>query len=303
MVNVDALVGYISVIVEALFAVCMLVAKIYLDNWGPYSQSKRASATHGLTIPARARLEMSKFLSGTAGAPFPKMMQVEESHTAAHLLLDCQLEGSVLATSTSISNKTKNKEDKEMSGQRLPSLSEIEGGIAAMAHSKSLRTLHLTEFVDMLETCLDSAELDVYKRQTHAFASFKQQRSSTLGLDLGTEDVNSNINSTTDTTISTTIPMSPKSSALVLPNKTATTTTTTNSGGGGANLCFVPCKDGYCSVMWLPETSTLAVDLVGASPETIKGMNTAAEMFCKELKKAHPGVKIVASAVSRLPAL
>jgi hypothetical protein len=53
--------------------------------------------------------------------------------------------------------------------------------------------------------------------------------------------------------------------------------------------------------MWLPDSSTLAVDLVGASPETIHGMSTAAEMFVRELKKAHPDAKIVASAVARLP--
>jgi hypothetical protein len=257
LVNENAVVGYIGILVELLFAVCMLAAKIYLDNCGPYSEkAKRTSgaASNGLTIQAKARLDMNKFLSGTAGAPFPKMMQAEESHAAAHLLLDCQLEFSENSTTTT--------EDKNKNNNTLPTLSEVEDGrsstAAHLTHTKShMARLHLSEFVELLETCLENAELDVYKRQSHAFASFKQRRSS----------------------------------LLAEPEPTP----------GGSNLCFIPCKDGYASCMWLPESSTLAVDLVGAAPETITKMSAAAEMFCRELKTAHPGAKIVASAVSRLP--
>jgi hypothetical protein len=279
MVNVDALVGYISVIVEGFFAVCMLAAKIYLDNWGPYSKkAKRTSgAASGLTIPARARLEMNKFLSGTAGAPFPKLMQAEEAHAAAHLLLDCQLE---FREEEIRSNKGKSINETI----ERPSLSEVENGTspapAALAgrlmHTKShIARQHLRDFVDMLETCLENADLDVYKRQTHAFASFKQRQTQP--------------SFTLDTT---------KNATTITTNTTNTTTTSSSA----PNLCFIPVKDGYCSAMWLPESSTLAVDLVGVAPETIQGMNVASEMFCRELTKKYPDAKIVASAVSRLPA-
>lgn len=307
----DALVGYISIIVEGFFAVSMLAAKIYLDNWGPYSERvKRTSgAASGLTIPARARLEMSKFLSGTAGAPFPKLLQAEEAHVAAHLLLDCQLEfleSSARTTTTS----PKNYYGLDTGGSKqLPSLSEVEDGIvssAQLSRSKShIARMHLNEFVDMLEACLENADLDVYKRQSHAFNSFKHRQSiSTTSpsspLASATDSLVENEDSLINTKWVTTTPSS------AITNSTSRLAATPKAGGGGggggANLCFIPCKDGYCSAMWLPESSTLAVDFVGAAPETIQGMNTAAEMFCRELTQAHPGAKIVASAVSRLPA-
>ncbi|KAL4519865.1 hypothetical protein Ndes2526B_g01572 [Nannochloris sp. 'desiccata'] len=292
MFNVDALVGFISVIVEGVFAIFMLAGKIYLDNWGPYSERvKRTSgAASGLTIPARARLEMSKFLSGTAGAPFPKLLQAEEAHAAAHLLLDCQLEFLENSTTTTIATTKKAGVNDKVESKQLPSLSEVEDGIVSSArlpHSKShIARLHLSEFVDMLEGCLENADLDVYKRQTHAFHSFKQRPSILTNTSSSLVSAPDSLLGNGDTILS------------------AATTKTTDGGSssGGAHLCFIPCKDGYCSAMWLPESSTLAVDLVGAAPETIHGMNTAAEMFCKELTKAHPGAKIVASAVSRLPA-
>jgi len=290
-----------------VFATCMLVAKTYLDNYGPYSErvKRRSGAASGLTIPARARLEMSKFLSGTAGAPFPKLLQAEESHVAAHLLLDCQLE--FLESSATTTSQKKCKLQK-LESKQLPSLSEVEDGVvptAHLSHSKShIARLHLTEFVDMLETCLENAELDVYKRQTHAFNSFKQRRSiSTISPSSSLVSATDSLVGNTDTVVSSNgTKYSAITNSTTLLAATPEVGVGNGGGGGGANLCFIPCKDGYCSAMWLPESSTLAVDLVGASSETIQGMNTAAEMFCKELTKVHPGAKIVASTVSRLPA-
>ena len=48
-------------------------------------------------------------------------------------------------------------------------------------------------------------------------------------------------------------------------------------------------------------SATLAVDFLGASRRAIQGMSEAALAFCQELAAAHPGTKIAASTVARLP--
>ena len=247
----NAVVGLITVIVELLLSVVMLVGKVYLDFWGPWSQRKMGSsaAGQGLTIPARARMEMSKFLKGEGAAAFP-LMQAELKHTAAHLLLDCQLEFNHQISSTTIQKE--NTQD----GRELSAV-ELRGG-GGSSFKVAAQRLELGAFADMIEQCLEVAEVDVFRRQNHGFVSFRKQFGHhSEGGEVATDN---------------------------------------------SNLCFVPCRDGYVTVMWLSVSATLAVDFVAVAPETILKMNSAAETFCKELAGVHPGTKIMASALSRLPA-
>lgn len=221
MVFVNALVGYIAVAAEIVLGTVMLIGKIYLDYWGPYSKRKTTASAPGLTIPAKMRLEMSKFLSGRA-APFP-LMQAEAAHAAAHLLLDCQLELCSRTEDSEISvEEHEHEHGRGKSSDGAADLVAAESGLGngtvninkgslkAPTTFAKLQGLHLSEFADMLENCLEEADLDIYRRQTHAFVSFKNR-----GLSSSTNDGQSN-----------------------------------GTAGGGANLCFVPCKDGYVTAMW-----------------------------------------------------
>lgn len=149
----------------------MLMVKIYLDYWGPYAQVKGAKGPlDKLTISSKARLDFSRFLTGGAGAPFP-MMTRERNHVAAHLLLDCQFDtdqqvstahidsNTVVVDVENNNNNNKNKYDYGYKGSK-----EIE----------------LSLFADMLESCLEGAGgLKIYRRQSHAFASFKRRSATT----------------------------------------------------------------------------------------------------------------------------
>ena len=252
MVFVHALVGYIAVAAEIVLGTFMLIGKIYLDHWGPYSKRKSPVGAPALTVPAQMRFEMTKFLSG-GGAPFP-LMQAEAAHTAAHLLLDCQLEVNKKDDDDSQGENNNNNNEEKLrvssddghclngssgggggmngaaleaaetglvvEGDNKDSNKSTAGGggvIGIMRHTASakLQSLHLSDFAGMLETSLDDAQLEIYRRQTHAFASFKTKR-----LENANDDT------------------------------TPATMNSSDNGAGAANLCFLPCKDGYVTAMW-----------------------------------------------------
>lgn len=88
LVNEEATVGYITIAIELSLASLLLSTKVFLDFFGPNRISDHRKNGMGL-ITSRAMFELKQFLKGKGGAPFP-LIQEDDSHAAAHLLLDCQ---------------------------------------------------------------------------------------------------------------------------------------------------------------------------------------------------------------------
>lgn len=176
LVYEQAVVGWVCIVVEIAFAIVMLGLKIYLDHWGPYSKrSRNRQPDPSLSISSRARLELHKFLGGQGGAPFP-LLQAEKAHAAAHLLLDCRLEGKLSAP------------DREWSVHRglrkivapgdTAAVAAVEAGSGAPnggTHAVAQPAApSLSAMADLLEIALEEAGVHVQRRQTVSFPSFRR---------------------------------------------------------------------------------------------------------------------------------
>ena len=142
-----ALVGYIGIFVELLCVLAMIVAKYYLDNFGPHARGKGRLTT----LASAARLDLSKFLAGDGGAAFP-LMAVDEAHTAAHLLLDCQM------AQTASGGK---------SDAAAAEAGEAGRGVEARAAS-------LQDLVVLLQRCLDASGVPTQRPSFQTFPSFRR---------------------------------------------------------------------------------------------------------------------------------
>jgi len=258
----DALVGWICVVIETAFAIIMLAAKIYLDYWGPYSmRGEKRDSSQNLGISSRARLELHRFLGGHGGARFPLLLRVDEKHAAAHLLLDCRITEAKHGTELSFSRKKEGNvvHSSDTTAVDIPAAT-LEAGLPSLPSTSPTSVPNLNELADLLEESLENCGIDVQRRQTLSFPSFRRS----MKVDGHAGFPNS----------------------LQPPQP---------------SMCFIPCKDGYVTVMWFSATMTLSVDYVGAAPETISNMNSAASEFCRSLTQAYPGTAIVASSIGRVP--
>lgn len=262
LVNVGAKVGWITIMVELCLAVTLFLLKILLDFLGP--NKLRKGSRHQLGISSRARLELNQFLTGMGGAPFP-LMQSDLSHTASHLLLDCQLRN------CSLKMKQRPKGSDSITCIETTDLENAHGASAYLSLSESTARENSGEkanespafdfrtLADRLEKSLNDAGIQTQRKYMQSFPSFTGR--------LATED-----------TIEPTSPV-----------------------GQPPTMCLIPCKDGYVTMMWYSISSSLAVDFVAAVPDLVGRMNSAASMFCGALELAHPGTLVEASVIGRLP--
>eukprot|EP00887_Chlorella_sp_A99_P004754 scaffold4.g4754.t1 len=262
----DAVVGWVCIAVELALGVAMVVAKFYLDNWGPNSarglaRTRRAPAEAELctskSFAHSASVDVRTFLGDAAGLPalFPLLAAPGPSHQAQHLLLDCRL-----------------------------AQPQQQG---ATARRDLLRDMEA-----MLAAALSEAGLPARERRLQSFPSFAAAgRRAGRPLQQGGEGPPGGAEGRAS---------SSKTSSSEGPGSDLEAGCEEEEH---PHMLFASCRDGYATLMWYASTRTLALDLVAASPEAASSMNAAGHTFCAALAAAFPGSKMAASSLARLPAL
>lgn len=237
-----------------------VAAKIYLDRWGPHPNATFSNKTSTNSLKNAARTDVTKFLTGTGGAPFP-LIAHEESHAAQHLLLDCSIAvgGGGLAKQKINSNgSSAETTDGAVLIDSLETGSFQSNGIAIGKDGDVLK-----EAVCMVEAALEGAGLEVDKRHFKQLSSFRTNTTAT----------------------------SQNSTGAVLGG---------SRNMNSHEMSFIGCRDGYATLIWYEESETLAVDFLAAGEENAPAVNAAAQQFGAQLLERYPGSVIEASAVPRL---
>lgn len=277
----DATVAWICILSEVGFSALMIIAKYYLDNWGPNSwraakkARPEAKLTNSPSLAKEIKIDIAEFGSGSA-APFP-LLKPAPSHAAQHLLLDVKL---ALPAGTAGAAGAANGAAK----------------VAANGGSKQAGGIHtsvLDAVAEMLEAALVAAGLPVQRRQTGSFPSFRCRPSqeSTAGSSPKQPEAEQQGQQQQ-------AGQQPKGASQVQLLDSGTDDE--EGGAAGPDMFFLSCKDGYAVAIFYPDTATLSIDLLAASEAAILRMGAAGGQLCEQLVAEWPGSRISANTVSRL---
>ena len=268
-------VGWLCVAVELCFGGSMVVAKGYLDIYGPYSA--RGQAKLRLTSDQQfghvSAPAARNWLTTAAGLPglFP-LLTHSPAHQAQHLLLDCRL-----ALPGAPSSPRGGSGGGSRSGSRAvpPSTGRLLLDVAAL-----------------LEGALAEAGLPVGQRQLQKFPSFSVAKPQQAPQQQAPRQRQQQQNGSTAFSSRAGAPagggVTAKAAAPGAQAAAADGGTTAKAAPAAADveapvassaahdhpdMLFLACRDSYATLMWYSATATLAVDLVAASPEAIDRMN------------------------------
>lgn len=284
----DATVAWICILSEVGFSALMIIAKYYLDNWGPNSwraakkARPEAKLTNSPSLAKEIKIDIAEFGSGST-APFP-LLKPAPSHAAQHLLLDVKL---ALPAGTA-----------DAAGA-----AGTAGAAKVAANSGSKRTggahaLALDAVAEMLEAAMVAAGLPVQRRQTGSFPSFRRrpsQESTAAGSSPKQQEAEQQEQQEGRQQQAG---QQPKGASQVQLLDSGTDDE--EGGAAGPDMFFLSCRDGYAVAIFYPDTATLSVDLLAASEAAILRMGTAGGQLCEQLVAEWPGSRISANTVSRL---
>jgi hypothetical protein len=250
--------------------ILMMVAKYYLDTWGPLG-SRRVGKAHDVARLTNSKslrgqvgltVDIKDFLVGGSSAPFP-LMQSLPTHQAQHLLLDARLalqggagkgvgvEGGKQGGDVEAGDAVIAAED----GKLVVGEEEVGKGMAPSPPAEDT----LGDVKGLLTTALAGAGLPPRQPQFQAFPSFgasAAQRAKHAGA---------------------------------------------RSDDSASDMVFLGVADGYVTAIWYADTATVSVDFLAVSAAATAAMDAAAAAFCSGLEGRYPGTRVTATALSRLP--
>ncbi|PRW59402.1 integrin-linked kinase-associated serine threonine phosphatase 2C [Chlorella sorokiniana] len=279
----DATVAWICILIEVGFSALMIIAKYYLDNWGPNSwrAAKKARPESKLTnspsLAKEIKIDIAEFGAGSA-APFP-LLKPAPSHAAQHLLLDVKLALPAGTAGAAGAAGTAGMVNGAATGGRQRNGGGSSGSV-------------LDTVAEMMEAALVAAGLPAQRRQTGSFPSFRRRPSQA-----DTQDSPQQRQPGDQRAGPEEQPQKGVSKANLLDSGTDDE----ESGSAVPDMFFLSCRDGYAVAIYYPDTTTLSVDLLAASEPAILRMGAAGAQLCKQLVAEWPGSRIAANTVSRLP--